>query len=36
MERPDRGFAGGNSQNDNVRPQQLASTDRPTPIRPRR
>ena len=32
-ERPDRGFAGGNNQNDTVRPQQLASTDRPTPVR---
>ena len=32
-ERHDRGFAGGNNQNDTVRPQQLASTERPTPIR---
>ena len=33
MERPDRGFAGGNSQTNNARPQPLASIDRPTPIR---
>ena len=32
-ERPDRGFAGGNNQNDTIRPQQPAPTDRPTPIR---
>ena len=33
MERPDRGFAGGNNQDYTIRPQQPASTDRPTPIR---
>ena len=33
MERPDRGFAGENNQNDTIRPQQPAPTDRPTPIR---
>ena len=33
MERPNRGFAGGNNQNDTIRPQQPAPTDRPTPVR---
>ena len=33
MERPNRGFARGNNQDYTVRPQQPASTDRPTPVR---
>ena len=33
MERPDRGFARGNNQNDTIRPRQPAPIDRPTPIR---
>ena len=32
-ERPDRGFAGGNGQTDNIRPQPPTTTDRPTPVR---
>ena len=33
MERPDRGFVGGNGQTGNTRPQPLTTTDRPTPVR---
>ena len=33
MERPDRGFVGGNGQTDNARPQPLTFKDRPTPVR---
>ena len=33
MERPDRGFTGGNGQTDNTRPPPLITTDRPTPVR---
>ena len=32
MERPNRGFAGGNGQTDNARPQPLTSIGRPTPV----